>query len=109
VQKLMPAPNGAPGAQAGFGPAPTPQAGFGPAPPAGAVPVPPPPTPPHVLPNSAGPFPSAATPQPAPAAPAIPPGLPEAGAIPGAAGASSPVSAEELLARRRARRAQQTQ
>jgi hypothetical protein len=105
VQKLNP-PSAVPppGAQAGFGPAPVPQASFGPAPTQPGHPVAP--APPIPAPHPAGPFPSI-TPGGAPGVPASP--QPAAGALPAGNAAANPLSAEELLARRRARRGQQTQ
>jgi general secretion pathway protein N len=106
VQKAAPPPGpGTPG-----GPPPVPQAAFGPAPvQPQAQPVPAP----HVPPGAAaGPFPSANHP-PGPFAPGTPPAspvpIPEAAALAGQAATTNPLSAEELLARRRARRGQQTQ
>ena len=109
VQKLNATGPGTPppGAQAAFGPAPPPQAHFGPAPP-----QPTPQAAPPAAPGAAahGGFFNAPTPGvPAPGAPtAVPATTPEGIPTAGSA-AATPMSAEELLARRRARRGQQSQ
>lgn len=113
LQVQKPGAPGAPGAPGTPGAPAVPQATFGPAPPPNAMPQPAPHVPaPMPAGSAAGPFPSA-NPGAAPGAPGAPASspvpIPEAAALAGQGATANPLSAEELLARRRARRGQQTQ
>jgi hypothetical protein len=111
VQRPGPPPGtpGAPGVPA------VPQASFGPSAPHPEVHPVAPPTPASLATgNAAGPFPSSnhapGAPVPVPVAPpSSPVPIPEASALGAQPGAANPLSAEELLARRRARRGVQSQ
>ena len=92
---------GAPGS-----PPPVPQATFGPAPPPSHLQPQPMPAPMPPAGTAAGPFPSSHAPATAVPNPASPVPVPQSAA---GANPANPLSAEELLARRRARRGQQTQ